>query len=75
MADVTNELIYEVLKQIQERLGTFDQKVDEVKRELVAIRLHSLGVQEDIRNIYTMLSIHDSRLERIERRLDIRETV
>ena len=73
MADVTNELIYEVLKQLQERMSSFDRKLDEVKGELQALRIHSVGVQQDIQNIYSISTRQDARLERIERRLDIAE--
>jgi DNA repair ATPase RecN len=75
MADVTNELIYEVLKQLQDRMGSFDRKLDEVKGELQALRIHSVAVQQDIQNIYSVFVRHDGRLERIERRLEIAETV
>jgi len=73
MADVTNELIYEVLKQLQDRMGSFDRKLDEVKSELQALRIHSVAVQQDIQNIYSILTRHDARLERIERRLELAE--
>jgi hypothetical protein len=32
-----------------------------------------IGVQTDIHNIYGILARHDERLERIERRLELRE--
>jgi DNA repair ATPase RecN len=75
MADVTNELIYEVLKQLQDRMASFDRKLDEVRGEMQALRIHSVGVQQDIQNIYSVLVRHDGRLERIERRLEISEIV
>ena len=73
MVEVTNKLIYEVLKQLQERMSSFDRKLDEVKGELQAMRIHSVAVQHDIQNIYSILARHDARLERIERRLEISE--
>jgi tetrahydromethanopterin S-methyltransferase subunit G len=73
MTEVTNELMYEVLKQIQDRLTALERKVDEVKSEIQAVRIHSLAMQQDIQNIYSILVRHDARLDRIERRLEIAE--
>jgi hypothetical protein len=73
MADITNELMYEILKQLQDRMSSFDRKLDEVKSEMQALRIHSVAVQQDIQNIYSMFVRHDARLERIERRLNIAE--
>jgi hypothetical protein len=75
MPEVTNELIYEVLKNVQDRLGSVDCRLEEMKGEMTAMRLHSLAMQPDIQNIYTILIRHDGRLDRIERRLEITETV
>ncbi len=75
MADVTNEPIYEVLKQMQDRASATDRKLDEIKGEMQAIRSHVLGMQQDVQNIYAVLARRDGRLDRIERRLDISETV
>jgi predicted nuclease with TOPRIM domain len=71
MAEVTNELLYEVLKSIQSRLDRMDFKLDEVKQELQALRTHHVALQQDVHNIYGILARHDDRLDRIERRLDL----
>jgi chromosome segregation ATPase len=73
VAEVSNELIYEVLKQIQERGNGTDRKVDELKSEMQAFRGHLIALQQDVHNIYTVLARHDSRLDRIERRLQLVE--
>ena len=73
MAEVTNELIYEVLKSMQERLAKVEGKLDEVKGEITAIRTYIYAEHQDIGNIYAILSRHDVRLERIEKRLELRE--
>jgi hypothetical protein len=73
MADVSNELIYEILKQIPDRLGNIDAKVVELTGEMHAFRGHLLSMQQDVHNIYTILDRHDGRLDRIERRLQIAE--
>ena len=74
MAEVTNELIYEVLRTVQERVARQDEKLDGIQGELVAMRGYLYGLTKDVGNIYTMLAQHDVRLDRIERRLELRET-
>ncbi len=75
MAEITNELMDEVLKGIQDRVAAVDHKMDEVRGELRALRTHSMAVQQDISNIYSILTRHDSPLERTERRLEIPEVI
>ncbi len=71
MVEVSNELIYEILKQLPDRMSAFEKKMDEVKSELHALRIHSIAIQQDTQNIYATLTRHDTRLDRIERRLEI----
>ncbi|WP_342150910.1 hypothetical protein [Methylorubrum sp. SB2] len=78
MAEVNNELIYEVLKAMQARLGNIEEGVREVRGELQGVRgnqraqqLQLNAVQTDIANLYEAYGAIDSRLSRIERRLDI----
>jgi tetrahydromethanopterin S-methyltransferase subunit G len=73
MVEVSNELIYEVLKQVQQRLDRVDYKVDELKSELSAIRGHQISMQQDLHNVYGILGRYDLRLEHIEQRLEIHE--
>jgi hypothetical protein len=73
MAEVTSELIYELLKKIHQRMDRFDLALGEVKHEMVAIRLQALSTQTDINNIYAITSRIDQRLDRIEQRLELRE--
>lgn len=69
MADVTNALMYELLKSMQTRLVRMDGKLDEVKLELQAIRGHQLAIQQDVSVIYTKLGNIEDRTRRIEFRL------
>ena len=73
MPEVTNELMFELLKRVHHEIGELRQDVSEVKRELNVLRGHMVAMQSDIHNIYGILARHDDRLERIERRLDLRE--
>jgi chromosome segregation ATPase len=78
MVEVTNALIYEVLKAMQARLGNMDEGQREVRGELRAVRGNLQAVQTqmsamqlDIGNLYESFTALDTRLARIERRLDI----
>jgi hypothetical protein len=73
MADVTNELMYEVLKQMQQELAALKEGVREIKDSQLAIRTHVVGPQQDVSNIYSILTRHDQRPDRIERRLELVE--
>ncbi len=78
MADVTPELMFEVLKSIQARLAQVDGKVDELKQEMQAsrtsqngIRQEITGVFQEISGVHTTLVRHEGRLDRIEKRLEL----
>jgi hypothetical protein len=71
MAEVTNELIYEVLKRLQNDVGLLKDGQREMNGQLQAMREHMLATQKDITNVYDRLVGFELRLERIERRLDL----
>ncbi|WP_274629219.1 hypothetical protein [Arvimicrobium flavum] len=73
MTEVTNELMYELLKKIHQRMDKFENALGEAKHEIVAMRLQGLSTQTDINNIYAVTARIDQRLERIEQRLELRE--
>jgi hypothetical protein len=73
MVEVTNELMFELLKRVHHEIGELRQDVSETKRELNVMRGHMVATQSDIHNIYGILGRQDERLERIDRRLDLRE--
>ena len=52
MAEVTNELIYEILKQLQSDVAGVKEALRETNASLNAIRIHLLGVHQDIQNMY-----------------------
>jgi septal ring factor EnvC (AmiA/AmiB activator) len=81
MAEVTNELIYDVLKAVQARFGNLEEAIRDERGQLAAIRVDlravhaEIGsVKADIANIYRTQGAMDSRLARIQRRLDIIDT-
>ena len=73
MPEATNELMFELLKRVHGEIGELRQDVSEAKRELNVMRGHMVATQSDIHNIYGILARQDERLERIDRRLDLRE--
>ena len=80
MAEVTNELIHEVLKSIQDRLTNIENRLsalevrmDTQNEQMRAFTLSLNATNTDIANLYRMFGTMDQRLIRIERRLDIVE--
>ena len=73
MVEVTPELIYEVLKQIQSDMAGLKDGQREHTAALNAVRTYMVALQQDVSNIYAILVRHENRLDRIERRLEISE--
>lgn len=73
MAEVTNELIFEVLKNLQQRTTNVETVGQEHSLAMNAMRGHLMSIQTDTNNIYGILSRIDQRLDRIEKRLELRE--
>ncbi|MDI6027588.1 hypothetical protein QBK99_15460 [Corticibacterium sp. UT-5YL-CI-8] len=73
MTAVTNELIYEILKSLQGDIRQLKDGQAEIRHELIAIRSQLISINQDISNIYGVLGRHELRLDRIERRLELRE--
>ncbi len=73
MAEVTNELMYELLKRMNHRLENLENGVSDFRHECNSMRGVMLSIQGDVHNIYGILARHDRHLERIENRLDLRE--
>lgn len=73
MAEITNELMYELLKKMQGDISPMRSDIRDVKQEINAMRGTMVSMQQDIHNIYGILFQHGERLDRIERRLDLRE--
>jgi len=78
MAEVTAELIFEVLKSVQARLAQVDGKIDEMKQEMLALRTSQNAARQEITSVFQEISgvhatlvRHEGRLDRIERRLEL----
>ena len=80
MADVTPDLMFEILKSIQERLVQVDGKIDELKQEMQASRTSQNGIRHEITSVFQEISgihatlvRHEGRLDRIDRRLELND--
>ena len=80
MADVTPELMFEVLKSVHPRLAQLDGKVDELKQEMQASRTAQNGIRQEITSVFREISgvhatlvRHEGRLDRIESRLELND--
>ncbi len=73
MAEITNELMYELLKRTHQRIDRVDTSLGEIKSELQSIRGTMISMHQDIHNTYGVLARHEQRLDRIESRLELRE--
>jgi hypothetical protein len=73
MTEVTSDLIYESLRNVQGRMDRMENGIGEIRQEVVSTRLTQMGIQNDVHDIYGFLARHEERLERIEHRLELRE--
>jgi len=73
MAQITNELMYELLKRMHADIADLRLGQREMKVEMNAMRGTMVSMQQDLHNIHTTLARHETRLDRIENRLELRE--
>jgi hypothetical protein len=73
MAEISSELMYELLKRVHAEIADVKLGQREIKAEMNAMRGAMVSLHQDIHNIHTTLARHDIRLERIENRLELRE--
>lgn len=73
MAEVDGELIYEILKKIQDRQNGSEHMIVELHNGQNAMRGYIASMQGDMTNLYSILTRIDQRLDRMERRLELRE--
>ncbi len=71
MTQITNELIYEVLKQLQAGLSEIKTTQADQNRQLIRIREDINGLRGDDLRRETMQAQMDTRLQRIENRLNL----
>jgi hypothetical protein len=66
--------MYEILKQLRVDMAGVKESLGENTSALNALRTSVIGQHQDIQNIYAILTRHDARLERIERRSELADT-
>mgnify|MGYP000945126953 CR=1 FL=1 len=71
MAEISAELVYEVLKQVQHDIAQIKDQGRETNAAINAVRGHIVALQQDVGNIYGILGRLDARVDRIERRLEL----
>ncbi len=73
MAEVTNELLLETLKRMQDRDARLDRKVDDILRELRSVKEHQAAFMHSEIAQDSRIAELDARIDRIETRLDLRD--
>ena len=73
VAEIDGDLIYEILKSIQQDVRLLKEGQGELRQELISVRGQLVSINQDVNNIYSTLARHDVHFDRIERRLELRE--
>jgi len=71
MAEQTQDLMFEILKNLQGEVRMLREGQRDIKEELIAVRLHQHAAQGELNALLSRMGGVENRLERIERRLDI----
>jgi hypothetical protein len=71
MAEITNQLIFDVLRAIQSDVSQLKDGQREIRQELLAIRGHMTAIQSDISNLYAVQAKVELRFDRIERSIGL----
>ncbi|WOE75541.1 hypothetical protein [Alterisphingorhabdus coralli] len=75
MADnVTNELIYETLKAMQTKLVSLGDDVTDIKADMRGLKAHMAGFMQTELSQDGAISSIQSRLDRIEKRLELSDS-
>ncbi|HTO30062.1 MAG TPA: hypothetical protein VL202_02600 [Pararhizobium sp.] len=73
MAEVTNELMYELLKRIQVDISSLKEGQRDLRHDNLSLRNQFHTMQGDINNLRGSIAHIEDRLDRIENRLELRE--
>ena len=73
MTDITQELMFELMKRIQSDLATLKDGQRDMRQDIVSLRNHMHVMQGDINNLHGSMAQVLTRLDRIENRLELRE--
>jgi len=77
MTDISQELMFELMKRIQSDLTTLKDGQRDMRRDMrqdiVSLRNHMHVMQGDVNNLHSSMAQVLTRLDRIENRLELRE--
>lgn len=73
MTDVTNELMYELLKRVHGEMSSMREDNRGLRQDFISLRNHMHVMQGDLNNLHTTMAQVLVRLDRIENRLELRE--
>lgn len=73
MAEITTELMFELLKKLHQRFDKVDFAIGELRADNQTIRAQLHALQGDVNNLRATVGHFESRLDRIDNRLELRE--
>lgn len=73
MPDVTNELMYEILKEARNNQNDMKAQLHGIREEISALRTHMAGFQTDISNLYAGQVAIGKDISRMQTRLNLTE--
>lgn len=73
MTEATNDLLYELVKSIHQRVDRLDAALSGVKQGVSSVRLSMMGIQSYTHDLHGMMARHEERFGRIESGFDLRE--
>jgi len=73
MAEITSELMYELLKRIHADMSHLREDNRGLRQDFISLRDHMHVMQGDVNNLHTTMAQVLVRLDRIEDRLELRE--
>jgi len=72
MTGVTNQMLYDLAREICDQREDVGSGLSELRVELHAMRGVCIAIQQDIHGIYGLLARRETHLDRIEQRVGLR---
>lgn len=73
MAEVASELMFELLKKLNQRFDKVDFAISELRADNQTMRAQLHALQGDVNNLRATVGHFESRFDRIDNRLELRE--
>ncbi|PYE89739.1 hypothetical protein [Phyllobacterium leguminum] len=73
MSEVSQDLLHELLRRMHQRFDKLDHAISELRSDNVAIRNQIHTMQGDVNGVRASMAHIETRLDRIENRLDLHE--